>query len=181
MKSKKTLPHDAALAKLESKADANHRQRPPTVGEMMTAEVVTCRASDTLNRCAQIMWEGACGCVPVVDDDGRPTSVITDRDVCMAAYIQGRPLSEIAVSSAMSKRLLAVNVTDTVSAAEAVMRRHGVRRLLVVDRAGTLVGVLSLDDIMQRGDLGPVPSDAPLSAPAIAGTAAALGHASHGR
>jgi CBS domain-containing protein len=31
------------------------------------------------------MWENDCGCVPVVDDNGRAGGMITDRDVCMAA------------------------------------------------------------------------------------------------
>lgn len=149
---------------------------PPMAEELMTGEIVTCRASDTLNRCAQLMWDKACGCVPVVDEDGRPISIVTDRDVCMAAYIQGKPLSEIVVSSAMSKRLFVVRTHETVAAAEAVMRRHGVRRLLVVDRAGLLVGVLSFDDIVQNGHFGPRLSRDPLSARMLAETAAAMAH-----
>lgn len=152
----------------------------PTVGEMMHAEVVTCHPSDTLNRCAQIMWDEACGCVPVVDEDTRPISIVTDRDVCMAAYIQGKPLSEIAVSSAMSKRLFLVGASETVAAAEAVMRRHGVRRLLVVNHDGLLVGVLSFDDIVRNGSFEPPLSRDPLSAPMLAETAAAMSHRARG-
>lgn len=148
----------------------------PLVSALMHANVVTCRPDESLNRCAQIMWDEACGCVPVVDEEGRPISIITDRDVCMAAYIQGKPLSDIAVSSAMSKRLLLVGADDTVDAAERVMRRHGVRRLLVVARDGVLAGVLSFDDIVRNGDFGAREDRAPLSAPMLAETAAAMSH-----
>ena len=148
----------------------------PVVGDLMHADVVTCRPDDTLNRCAQIMWDEACGCVPVVDEDGRPISIITDRNVYMAAYIQGKPLSDLVVSSAMSKRLLVVGANDTLDAAERVMRRHGVRRLLVVGRDGMLVGVLSFDDIVRNAEFGPREDRAPLSAPMLAETAAAMSH-----
>jgi CBS domain-containing protein len=170
------LTQDAALATLESRGEAAYLQRPMQVGAIMTADVATCTADDTLNRCAQIMWERACGCVPVIDDFGRAISMITDRDICMAAYIQGKPLSEIVVSSAMSKRLIAVQPCDGVSSAEAVMRRSGVRRLLVVDKDAQLVGVLSIDDIMRHAHLGPTEMSQPLSERAIAQTATALSH-----
>lgn len=141
-----------------------------TISELMTTDVASCRPSDSLTQCARIMWERVCGCVPVVDGDGRPVSIITDRDVCMAAYIQGKPLSEIAVESAMSKRLFVVRRFDALSTAEAVMRRNGVRRLPVVDDDGKLVGLVSVDDITRQADLGPVASCDPLSPPAIAET-----------
>lgn len=148
----------------------------PIVSDLMHADVVTCRPDDTLNRCAQIMWDEACGCVPVVDEVGRPISIITDRDVCMAAYIQGKPLSDIVVSSAMSKRLLLVGAHDSVAVAERVMRRHGVRRLLVVGHDDALVGVLSFDDIVRDADFRPWEDPDPLSAPVLAETAAAMSH-----
>jgi CBS domain-containing protein len=168
---------DAMLAKLESTVDAAHLARPLSVSEIMKKNLITCRPTDTVNRSAQIMWEEGCRCVPVVGDNGRPISIITDRDICMAAYIQGRPLSEIPVSSAMSKRQFVVNAIDTVSEAEAAMRRHGVRRLLVVDEDGMLVGLLSFAHILKHTDACPSASRDPLSPQNIAGTARALRHA----
>lgn len=148
----------------------------PTVSELMTTNVDCCRPSDSLDTPARIMWDRACGCVPIIDHDRRPLSMITDRDVCMAAYIQGKALSEITVASAMSKRLLVIRRTDTLSTASAVMRRHGVRRLLVVDDDERLVGLLSIDDITRQADLGPLAPCAPLSPPAIAETVSGLSH-----
>lgn len=65
------------------------------VQDIMTADVETCRLDDTLDRPAAIMWERDCGVVPVVDDESRIVGMLTDRDICMAAYTQGRPLPEI--------------------------------------------------------------------------------------
>src|SRR5690606_30945285 len=98
-------------------------------------------------------------------------------DVCMAAYIQGKPLRDITVESAMSKRLITVHPLDSVNSAEATMRRNGVRRLLVVDEEGELVGLLSIDDIMRRArgaPVGPRDSSEASSDRAIAETANAL-------
>jgi CBS domain-containing protein len=47
------------------------------------------KADDTLNFAAQLMWEHDCGVAPVVKENGRLCGVITDRDICMAAYTQG--------------------------------------------------------------------------------------------
>jgi CBS domain-containing protein len=117
------------------------------VEELMTASVKACRLDDSLNTAAQIMWDNDCGCVPVVDPADYVVGMLTDRDVCMAAYIQGRPLREIRVSSAMSRGVFTCKLDDTVAAAEEVMRMHQIRRLPVVDERGCLVGILSLNDI----------------------------------
>ena len=82
------------------------------VQEIMTNDVETCRLDDTLNSPAAIMWGHDCGVVPVVDDDGRVVGMITDRDICMAAYTQGVPLSAIRVENACSRTLRACRLDD---------------------------------------------------------------------
>ena len=67
------------------------------VEQVMNRNVKTCRSSDSLDRAAQLMWENDCGCVPIVDDEGRGVGMVTDRDVCMAAYTQGGPLTHLRV------------------------------------------------------------------------------------
>jgi len=142
----------------------------------MTSDVGTCQAHETLERAAQIMWERDCGCVPIVDEQSRPVSIITDRDICMAAWTQGKGLAAITIASAMSRRMFTTRPTDGVADAERSMRRGGVRRLPVVNDAGVLVGVLSLDDILRRGEPGPVLSRDPLAPATLASTASAVGH-----
>ena len=43
------------------------------------------------------MWEGDCGALPIVGDDGRVIGVITDRDICIAVATRGRSADRIAV------------------------------------------------------------------------------------
>jgi CBS domain-containing protein len=118
------------------------------IAEFMTQGVYTVHAHETLDKAAGVMWEHDCGAVPVVGHDGRVVAMITDRDVCMAAYTQGKPLSEISVSSAMSHHCVSCNAEESAQAAERMMRQHQVRRLPVVDDMGHLVGIVSLNDIV---------------------------------
>lgn len=123
------------------------------VRELMTSDVQVCGPRDDLNRAAQIMWDHDCGVVPVVDAERRPIGMLTDRDVCMAAYTQGKLLGAIHVEEVMSREVQACGPDDPVADAEAAMRERRVRRLPVVDAAGKLVGILSLNDIARRAVL----------------------------
>ena len=117
------------------------------VGQIMNRDVKTCRPQDSLNKAAQIMWEEPCGAVPVVDDQGIPVGFLTDRDICMAAYTQGKPLEKLRVEAAMARKVVSCKAQDDLNSAAQQMQKYRTRRLPVVDRNGTLVGLLSLDDL----------------------------------
>jgi CBS domain-containing protein len=129
------------------------------VREVMTAPVQSCSPDDALNVPAKMMWDGDLGSVPVVDAERRVIAMITDRDIAMAGYTTGRPLPELQVHSAMSKRVFVCHPDDTLGDAEAVMRTARVRRLPVLDDEGRLVGILSLADLA-RHYAPPLPGDA---------------------
>jgi CBS domain-containing protein len=120
------------------------------VEQLMTRNVQTCRADDHLNQAAQIMWEHDCGVVPVVasgNGAARIVGVLTDRDICMAAYTQGRSLQDIRVASAMSQQVCSCRPSDAIAVALRVMETNKVRRLPVVDQDDHVVGLLSIADI----------------------------------
>jgi len=119
------------------------------VEQIMTRDVSTCRPQDSLSVAARMMWDHDCGCVPVVEGES-VVGMITDRDVCMAAYTQGRSLGSIPVASAMSKQLHSCRSDESIMVAERTLRLHRVRRLPVVDADGRLVGILSLNDIARE-------------------------------
>ena len=117
---------------------------------LMTCEVRTCRPEETLNEAARAMWEGDCGCVPVVDDSGRVVGMLTDRDVCMAAYTQGKPLAAIPVAAAMAKQVVSCHPDDELASAQRSMQKARVRRLPVVNAQDRLTGILSLNDLVRQ-------------------------------
>lgn len=120
------------------------------VEDVMTVDVKTCSTEDSLNRAAQLMWEGDLGIVPVVDSGKCAVGVITDRDITMAAYTKGLPLSAIRVGDVMAKEVFGCSPKDSVQAAMGAMGRWRVRRLAVLDRQRRLLGILSLHDLVRR-------------------------------
>jgi CBS domain-containing protein len=117
------------------------------VQDLMAHPAITCHVNDSLNAAAQKMWNHDCGVLPVVNDEGTVTSMVTDRDICMAALTQGRPLHELLVNLAMAKHVIVVGPEQTLGDAEQLMSRHQIRRLPVVDAAGRPLGVISLNDL----------------------------------
>jgi CBS domain-containing protein len=117
------------------------------VERVMSNVVRSCTPDHPLACAAQLMWEGDCGCVPIVDDGGHVMGMITDRDICMATYLNARIPQELRVGDFMSRDVLACSPHDTIADATAMMRRAQVRRLPVADAEGRLVGILSLTDV----------------------------------
>jgi CBS domain-containing protein len=117
---------------------------------LMSRDVKTCGPKSSLRDVARLMWDHDCGCLPVVDEGRHAIGMITDRDVCMAAYTQGQPLDRIPVATAMSTKLFACRLGDTVGEAETIMRVNRVRRLPVLDGDGRVTGMLSLNDIARE-------------------------------
>jgi CBS domain-containing protein len=122
------------------------------VSQLMSQSVETCRPEDSLAFAAGKMWDRDVGCLPVVAADGRVVGIVTDRDVCMAGYTQGRPLADLPVSVAMSKELYSCRASDALIEAEETMRSHQVRRLAVVDANGRLAGLISLNDLAREAE-----------------------------
>ena len=148
------------------------------VAQLMNRDVKTCLVSDDLSRAAQLMWDHDCGFIPVVvfTEDGhrRVVGVITDRDVCMAAYTKGATLSAIPVGDVMSRGVRACRSDDTPEVAESLMRQHRVRRLPVIDTQSDLVGVLSLNDLARWAAHERKASSGSTPLEAVASTLAAL-------
>ena len=119
------------------------------VEHLMSKNVTPCDAEDRLSEVARIMWERDCGSVPVIalTDGGHVVAMITDRDICMAAYTSGRPLADLRVYEAMSRSLHACKPGDTVTEVEAIMRENQLHRIPVVDDAGNLAGIVALADL----------------------------------
>jgi CBS domain-containing protein len=122
------------------------------VKDIMTTNVRKCFMSDSLATAAQLMWDHDCGCVPVLNEHAQLVGMLTDRDICMAAFFQGVPISGVKVSAVMSRQLFDCTSDDDLSVAERIMRDKKVRRLPVLDEEGRLVGLLSLSDIARGAD-----------------------------
>ena len=73
-------------------------------------------------------------------------AMITDRDICMAAYTRGQTLGTLSVKSAMAADVATASVDDTLQSITALMRQRQIRRVPVIDD-GCVVGIVSLTDV----------------------------------
>lgn len=117
------------------------------IQDIMTQPATTCMPGDPLNVPAQLMWEHDCGAVPVVDEDGSIVGMITDRDICMAAYTQGSTLQDIPVAEVMATKVFSCTADDSLDAAEKLMSDKKIRRLPVLNGDNRPIGVVSVNDI----------------------------------
>ncbi len=117
------------------------------IQDVMTRRVCTVSGRASLADAARLMWEKNCGVIPVVDDAEAIIGVITDRDVCMGALTQARPIHEIPVTMSMSKNVATCRDTDDLETVEAIMAERRIRRVPVVDDTRRAVGIVSLDDL----------------------------------
>ena len=117
------------------------------VQDLMTKDVLTCHPDTTLRDAAETMLHRDCGILPVIDEERCLQGMITDRDICMCAMIEGVPLDQVAVSRAMSKEVIGLRPTDTFEEICAAMRDHHVRRLPVMSEDHELLGIVGLGDL----------------------------------
>jgi len=118
------------------------------IHELMVSKVETIRPEAPLAEAARMMKQREIGFLPITNPTtGALDGVLTDRDICMAALAQQKPLTEIHVRDAMTQSVRTCSHDTDLSTAHAIMREHKVRRLPVTDGGGKLVGVLSLDDL----------------------------------
>lgn len=116
------------------------------VSDAMTSQVSVARPSDTVRQVAETMAKVDSGVVPVVDD-GKVVGLVTDRDIVLRVVAEGRSFDS-AVSDVMSDgEVLSVKEDDVLADATAKMANNQVRRLVVLNDAGNLTGILSLGDV----------------------------------
>ena len=117
------------------------------VKDIMTKEPRTCTPDTTVAVAANLMWEGDCGILPVVDD-GELVGLVTDRDMYIALATQNARASQLRVGAVATKTLATCAPEDDVHAALGTMKQARVRRLPVVGFAGSVLGILSMNDIL---------------------------------
>ena len=121
------------------------------VGSFCSRPPVAVAAGTPLADVAQLMRERHVGAVVVIEGDpARPqvVGIITDRDIVCARITRAADLSSISAAETMTAHAVLISAQDAVGAAVAHLRARGVRRAPVVGEDGTLLGVISADDLL---------------------------------
>jgi signal-transduction protein with cAMP-binding, CBS, and nucleotidyltransferase domain len=120
-------------------------------GEVGAFPAITVPSDADTQRAAQVMRDEAAGDVIVVDTEGKVVGVVTDRDLTVRVIAAGRDPASTKVGEVMTPDPTTVDALVEVEEAERIMRERLVHRLPVVDRDGTPLGMLSLEDLAASG------------------------------
>jgi CBS domain-containing protein len=122
------------------------------VKDIMMGTPYYCQLETNLGAATELMWNANCGFLSVKSTEGKVVGVITDRDICIALGTRNRPAGEVTVAEVPTGKLYTCAPDDDIHMALQTLKEATVRRLPVVSRDGTLVGVLSMDDILLRAE-----------------------------
>jgi CBS domain-containing protein len=118
----------------------------------MTPDVVRVTPEVTLMEAAQTMRNLDIGPLPVCEGD-HLLGMVTDRDITVRATAEGRDPRLTAVGDIMTTEVVCCHEADDIRAAAKLMQEAQLRRLLVINDDGRLVGIVSLGDlVLQSGD-----------------------------
>lgn len=123
------------------------------VAQLFSRDSVTVRETDEITEAARLMREHHVGYLVVVAPDlagstVRPVGVLTDRDIVVGVVAREVNPRTLLVRDAMTRNPVVLNASDQLPTALQEMRRIGVRRMPVVGKLGELLGVLSIDDVL---------------------------------
>ena len=122
-----------------------------TIGKVCNREVVFIHAQASIPEAARLMREYHVGDLVVIKEKtGKrvPVGIITDRDIVLEVIAEGVSMDDVSVGDIMSDKLVTARESDGLLETIKLMRAKGIRRLPVVNDDNELVGILSVDDLI---------------------------------
>ena len=116
------------------------------VEDVMAKQVITIGPKATVKAGASVMAQRKCSCLVVVEGDSA-LGIVTERDLVRKVLAAGVDPSKVLISDVMSTPLVTIGAGLTVSEAAEKMSEYLIRRLVVVDDSGALVGLITAGDI----------------------------------
>ncbi len=123
-----------------------------TIGEVCNREVVYATRDTTIQAAAKLMRHYHVGSLVVVDDLGDkrvPVGIVTDRDIVVEVDATELDPKVITLGDIMTPELVTVPESEGILETMEAMRFKGVRRLPVVGGEGQLVGIVTIDDLLE--------------------------------
>jgi len=120
------------------------------IASLCERDIVTVPASASVRQAAMAMRDQHVGALAVTDPyaPGRVIGIVTDRDLVLDLIAAGLPVEGQAIGSVCRTELAGVPATATIDEAVQAMQRSGVRRLLVLGDQDAVVGLVSIDDLV---------------------------------
>lgn len=116
------------------------------VSDVMTSATLTDAADDTLAEASSKMWRQQTGSLLVIEGD-RMIGIVTERDV-LRVVGEGKDPKNVSLRDVMTKDVVTVGPEITLREAASIMFEKWFRHLPVVDETGTVLGIISLRDLL---------------------------------
>ncbi len=98
----------------------------------------------------KLMIKNKVGAVVLVDSDGKPVGIVTERDLLKKVSASNKPAKSIAAKKIMSSPVITIKAYDSIDTAAAVMSKNKIKRLVVLEDDESCAGVLSTTDIARK-------------------------------
>src|SRR6185369_1805814 len=113
--------------------------------EIMSANPVCCLPEDTVAQVARLMRREHVASLPVISDERSRIliGILTNRDLVTKVLAESRFPNQTEVADVMTRTIAACRPDDDVSSAIAAMEEYGIRHLPIIDREGSILGIIS--------------------------------------
>lgn len=122
-----------------------------TLKSICNREVVIAQKNDTLVEAAKLMREYQVGSIVIVEERNGlryPVGIVTDRDLVIELIAKEVDINLVTLGDVMYRDIILGKENDDVNETIKIMRQRGIRRLPVVDDRGVLVGIVTMDDLI---------------------------------
>jgi len=113
-------------------------------------DVISIEPTSTMLETAKVLRENKIGAIMVCDKEGKMCGVISERDIVIAIARSGAPILDKAVGDFMTTGVYTCKAEDTIKQVMEVMTSRRIRHLPVVGAGGTIVGMISIGDVVKE-------------------------------
>jgi predicted transcriptional regulator len=122
------------------------QEEQPRVSDVMSKSVMSVDFNTSVRSCAKSMVKKGVSCA-VITQSSSPIGIVTERDLVSKILADAIDPNNVLVRDVMSTPLITVSPNASVTEAAGIMADYRIRRLVVVDRAGGMVGIVTTGDI----------------------------------
>lgn len=123
-----------------------------TCEDVMTPNPVCCLPNDIVSTVAEIMKTENVGPLPVIENEQtrKLIGIITDRDLALRVVGEGRDPKSTRVEAVMTRKVVTCRADDNLQRSLDAMSEHQLRRIVIIDHANKVLGIISQADVATR-------------------------------
>ena len=119
------------------------------VSDVMSKNPVCVTPDTPVREVAKLMVDHDCGAIPVVDEGGRPTGILTDRDITVRAVAADKNPHDLVAEDLMSSPVITVGKDLDIDGLLDLMEERQIRRVVVSDEGGKPIGIVATADVAE--------------------------------